>query len=413
MIRTPKQIYSDAFVYDAGASYTRPDLSKLLLSKIEDVCKILRIGVCNQKKTVLIGLILTKHTSHLNGGGDEEKEEELDDAPPSVEETNESEVEPVNSMTSFKHEILNIRRIVIDKLVYFKGHDTAKMLAYKKTAMAIRKHVDNEDKMCFKEFSRLGGYETQCPIFEQPDTVFINQHGLIDLIFNSKMPLARKFKNLVYDEIIPSILNTGFYVSPSATPDQLQEMQRMLDDERLQKQKFEEKANELQQKLNERPKLDKIELNRLQNHEQILETIYIMTSRRYASEYAFKVGRTNDISKRTSSMNTTNITDDSQMYVCNAYPCYDAGRTELHIHTLLKSFRYVDNREFFIIDYDDLQRIVEICCTDNQTHYDTVNELIEKSRRQTRPDINTNIPKPIGAEKIDQTRTMLETWLIK
>ena len=50
-----------------------------------------------------------------------------------------------------------------------------------------------------------------------PETLFINNYGIFDLITKSRMPLARQFRKWLVDEVIPSIMDTGVYASPALT----------------------------------------------------------------------------------------------------------------------------------------------------------------------------------------------------
>jgi len=91
---------------------------------------------------------------------------------------------------------------------WFNGKDIATILGYTDTDQAIRKNVDDEDKTALKNLSRLpDGFKKA-----SHRSVWINESGLYTLIFNSKLPTAKKFKRWVSSEVLPSIRKKGEYV---------------------------------------------------------------------------------------------------------------------------------------------------------------------------------------------------------
>lgn len=100
-----------------------------------------------------------------------------------------------------------IRTVVIEGEPWFVGKDVAVALGYSDTADAIRSHVDEEDKRLVKageiptlKTSNYGAY-------------IINESGLYALVFESKLPDAKKFKHWVTSEVLPTIRKTGGYVN--------------------------------------------------------------------------------------------------------------------------------------------------------------------------------------------------------
>lgn len=98
-------------------------------------------------------------------------------------------------------ELGEVRTTVIDGKVMFVGKDVAKILGYKNTNDAIKKHIDNEDKG-FAKCDTLGGMQ---------ELLIINESGLYSLMFSSKMPNAKKFKRWITTEVLPSIRKHGVY----------------------------------------------------------------------------------------------------------------------------------------------------------------------------------------------------------
>ena len=102
-----------------------------------------------------------------------------------------------------KEEFGKVRTVIINNEPYFVGKDVAEILGYVDTFGALNKHVDKEDKQ-----------NCQNDSFETPrGMTVINESGLYSLILSSKLPNAKQFKHWVTSEVLPSIRQTGGYVS--------------------------------------------------------------------------------------------------------------------------------------------------------------------------------------------------------
>lgn len=95
-----------------------------------------------------------------------------------------------------------VRTIVIDGDPWFVGKDVAEALGYYDTNKAVAMHVENVDKKLNDKSSSS---------FGQRGATLINESGLYDLVFGSKMDSAKKFKRWVTSEVIPAIRKTGSY----------------------------------------------------------------------------------------------------------------------------------------------------------------------------------------------------------
>lgn len=112
----------------------------------------------------------------------------------------------MNSLQIFNSsEFGEIRGIEIDNEPWLVGKDVAEVLGYKRTADAIREHVDECDK---------GVGEMETPGGRQKMTI-INESGFYSLVFNSKMPRAKEFKHWVTSEVLPAIRKHGAYATPT------------------------------------------------------------------------------------------------------------------------------------------------------------------------------------------------------
>ncbi|OUO09179.1 phage antirepressor KilAC domain-containing protein [Flavonifractor sp. An4] len=104
-----------------------------------------------------------------------------------------------------------VRAVEVDGEPWFVGKDVAQALGYNDTDQALRKHVDDEDKLTRRfDWSGQGRSMTT-----------INESGLYSLVLSSKLPGAKKFKRWVTAEVLPTIRKTGGYQLPKDYPSAL------------------------------------------------------------------------------------------------------------------------------------------------------------------------------------------------
>ena len=137
----------------------------------------------------------------------------------------------MNEFQLFDFENHKVRALSLNGKAYFVGKDVAAVLGYAKTANAINKHVDVEDKGVTKMMTPGGRQNIQ----------IINESGVYSLIFSSKMPNAKKFKHWVTSEVLPSIRRHGAYMTDEkieevlTDPDTIIKLATQLKDERQQR----------------------------------------------------------------------------------------------------------------------------------------------------------------------------------
>ena len=132
----------------------------------------------------------------------------------------------------FTNEELGIKmNSYIDKQqnVWFRGKDVAHILGYKDSVNALKRHVSVENKMLQliqpkswggkmppqqnDTTKNVGGGKTPP---QQNDTrgkycTFINEPGFYELVFSSKLEFAKKFRQWVFNTVLPSIRKYGQY----------------------------------------------------------------------------------------------------------------------------------------------------------------------------------------------------------
>ncbi len=105
----------------------------------------------------------------------------------------------MNNLQIFeKLEFGQIRMAEIDNKPYFVGKDIAKSLGYKNTNDAILRHCKGVVK---HEGFKINGIKI----------ALITEGDVYRLIVGSNLPNAEKFESWVFDEVLPSIRETGQY----------------------------------------------------------------------------------------------------------------------------------------------------------------------------------------------------------
>lgn len=151
----------------------------------------------------------------------------------------------MNNIQIFNNtEFGSVRTMVIDNEPWVVGKDVAEILGYKDTSDAMRRHVDDEDKLT-RRFTDSG---------QNREMYIINESGLYSLILSSKMPNARKFKHWVTSEILPSIRKHGAYMTEQTleqaltSPDFLIQLATKLKDEQEKNKALTEANNRMRPK---------------------------------------------------------------------------------------------------------------------------------------------------------------------
>lgn len=138
------------------------------------------------------------------------------------------------------HEFGAVRALEIDRKPYFVGKDVALVLGYRDTSDALKKHVDEEDKLT-RQFADSG---------QRREMKVINESGLYSLILSSKLPSAKRFKRWVTSEVLPAIRKTGMYAVDQLLddPDLAIRAFTELKEERAKRKALELKNQEMQPK---------------------------------------------------------------------------------------------------------------------------------------------------------------------
>ena len=119
--------------------------------------------------------------------------------------------------------------IKIGEDYWYKGKDITTILEYTKTANAINHNVSKEYK---KSYADMGSHGIG-PLKIDPQTIFIDDSGLFQLVSRSKKPEAIKLWRQITKEILPTLFKTGTYTMPPKETDIEQLKKSFYDDNML------------------------------------------------------------------------------------------------------------------------------------------------------------------------------------
>ena len=95
--------------------------------------------------------------------------------------------------------------VEVNGKLYFPASECAKVLEYHNPRKAIIDHCDEPIKLTV-------------PHPQSPSKTivknYISEGDLYLLIFNSRLPIGRQFRDWICDDVLPTIRKYGFYVTP-------------------------------------------------------------------------------------------------------------------------------------------------------------------------------------------------------
>lgn len=252
----------------------------------------------------------------------------------------------------------SVRMVGTPNSPWFCGKDVAVILGYKNISDTIRRHVDIDDKTTFEAIFEGSDFTTP-QNNRLSKTTYINESGLYSLILRSKLKTAKKFKKWVTSEVLPSIRKSGQYKIN-------QEMEQM----RLQ---IEEQSRRLNHaNIVNRELLDfKLMVSKS-------ETVYVMSSKSYAKQGLWKIGRTKQkVTKRLSSANTSCPAGEN-IFVLKTIKTHSAVELEKRCHWILKNLRPTYTKEWFLATWTRMSKLLDIISENMDKEIDIVNELVKE-----------------------------------
>lgn len=129
------------------------------------------------------------------------------------------EVTELNELQIFQSEEFGqVRTVDIDGKTYFVANDVAIALGYKRPADAVTAHC----KGSVKHRYLTNGGEQEAKVIPEGD--------IYRLIIKSQLPSADKFERWIFDEVIPSIRQTGGYQKKLSPQEMMRIQLGMIDD---------------------------------------------------------------------------------------------------------------------------------------------------------------------------------------
>ena len=90
---------------------------------------------------------------------------------------------------------------------WFKAKEVAQILGYRDTNQAIRKHVSENHK---RTFNLSQPVESTAQV-QGRWFIFIDEAGFYELVFKSRLPAAKIFREWVFTKVLPSIRKYGYF----------------------------------------------------------------------------------------------------------------------------------------------------------------------------------------------------------
>jgi len=121
----------------------------------------------------------------------------------------------------FKFQEKNISILgTVDEPLFF-GSQVARILGYVNAFDAMNKHVWAKNKISIKDYvSKNPDTKTLWSEKLNNSTMLINEPGMYQLIFKSKLEKAQEFQDFVFSEVLPSIRKTGSFQIPKLVNNQ-------------------------------------------------------------------------------------------------------------------------------------------------------------------------------------------------
>jgi prophage antirepressor-like protein len=122
----------------------------------------------------------------------------------------------------FNFDERKVRIRVIGGKVWFAAIDVATTLDYSDTKQAVRQHCKNQQSLESLHGNGKGGQNDHPSRGDEdylhPHTNMIDRADVMRLIVGSKLPAAQRFERKVFEEILPKLMERGYYILPGARP---------------------------------------------------------------------------------------------------------------------------------------------------------------------------------------------------
>ncbi len=220
--------------------------------------------------------------------------------------------------------------VIIDnnKIIWFNAKQISISLKYKEPKKAITKYVEKEDKI------QLKNIDINFKVYQQPDSIYINESGLNSLLILSRTKKSKKFLKWITKDVLPLMRKNKLY----SNNDEITLLQK--------------KINELEHQ------------NKLLKNDMKIEKfpegaiVYVVEDFDINQEIIYKIGKTDDMNKRIKIYNTHSIHNKQVIY-------YVEIKCPLQLETCLKSmlykYRIKNRKDFFNCTLIKIKKAFNVC----------------------------------------------------
>lgn len=246
-----------------------------------------------------------------------------------------------------------------DEMIWFSALNVAKILEYNRPNDAILRL----NKIYKTELKNLKQYFKKLPPNSQPHAIFINEFGLYDLILSSRKPIAKKFREWVITEVLPSIREFGYY---------------HVNDE------SQKKYDELNEKFRRSKRTIKI-LKQNQKKKNLPKggVIYVLRPIDQVNKKFIRVGRSTKLDKRIAVYNSS-VPDNMELLF--TLQVDDPVAVEYCIKGLMHKYIYRANKEYYECSLSLMVKAIQGCdklvhgnffCTKCSTEHESLEHFVE------------------------------------
>jgi len=253
-----------------------------------------------------------------------------------TKKTNNFYLDIFNKLLSInKHKIF----ILFDKNddIWFNLKELLIALGYRGTKKAITRFKINEKYM--KKIGKLtrGTFNVHHMNKRvRPSSKMINNNGLFMLLSKSRKMLANQFMEKYIDEIMPSITETGKYISSEADM---------------------KKIKALNHKISDLKHNTKTLINNQTNIIYPKESAVYIIKQNYNNKIYYKVGHTKNLNTRLKTYNTGLV---NKIHY-NFYVLIDDPKIDACIKKIMKNAEYIRNKEFYKVKLNSIFNFIHKC----------------------------------------------------
>jgi prophage antirepressor-like protein len=285
-----------------------------------------------------------------------------------------SELISINDVFNRMFDERGVRIVLVESkdenVPWFCGRDVCEILGYANYRDTIHTHIEDECKQQLGNILVVGVKQTTSLSYNELKATYINEEGLMSLLFACKLPIGKRFRKWVLKEVLPSIRKTGKYelqnaLTASKTQLALKDKSEQELKTKLQAaEKEREKAcaklrSETQRYRNHIKKA--LEFNQATKKVEPLEYVYVATTDRYQDHHKFKIGGTATFELLKSRLNQYNSgeSDSDSHYYVYTRKTVNYKAIEHTVQGLLSGFRENQSKELYIIHYDWLIKCLD------------------------------------------------------